>query len=594
MSEAVTGQPQTRGLVSVQDGKVVLRVPQDATLPSLTPGPHVVVRVNGKPVEQTVALKAEDEVTLEAVPDAPFKEIRIEIAKDGSEAVAVISRRPGVEYAIQDAPFAEHVTVGVRPAGKIPPPLVSPEDVLEALAKAGVVYGIDREAIEALVAKKAPECRGVVAKGRPPTPPVDGGVEPYRREEDELPSGDDSLDEALKVDLLDRGEIESVDQGDIVAVWIDPKPGQDGMDVRGQVVPARKPRAPKLRLGSGVVKDATTPYIIAVRTGRPMVTDAFVDVVPTFDVRGDVNVSTGHVEFAGNVTVQRNVEESLRVRAGGSVMIGGMVFRKAVIQAGGSVTAKGVVGGRVEAGGNASLYAPLADALRRLEPQFQKAMENLHRIVPALGESGSQERLGPVFKALLERHFPEVGAIAQEIAETVAKHKEQIDPELLSRLVQVVRPLAGRGPLTVTRLEDVTPVSELLQTLPLELDARIEDADVRVDYLQNAEIACGGRVLLRGRACFNSQIVARKGFEAPNATVRGGSVTVTHGSVVAKEIGSPSAAHTEIVVGPEGVIKAEMIYPNVRCVVGQRQYRVDSPRRRIVLHLDRETGELRY
>src|SRR5690606_41212364 len=60
------------------------------------------------------------------------------------------------------------------------------------------------------------------------------------------------------------------------------------------------------------------------------------------------------------------------------------------------------------------------------------------------------------------------------------------------------------------------------------------------------------------------------GFEAPNATVRGGSITVTHGSVIAREIGSPSAALTEIIVGPEGSIKAEMIYPNVRCVVGQR------------------------
>src|SRR5690606_40397956 len=82
------------------------------------------------------------------------------------------------------------------------------------------------------------------------------------------------------------------------------------------------------------------------------------------------------------------------------------------------------------------------------------------------------------------------------------------------------------------------------------------------------------------------------GFEAPNATVRGGSITVTHGSVIAREIGSPSAALTEIIVGPEGSIKAEMIYPNVRCVVGQRQYRADSPKRHLVLHLDRATGEL--
>ena len=204
-------------------------------------------------------------------------------------------------------------------------------------------------------------------------------------------------------------------------------------------------------------------------------------------------------------------------------------------------------------GATRSIYGPLIDALRRLEPLFEKAVENLRRIVPVLEADGSQERLGPVFKALLERHFPETGAIAQEIGKQLVQHKELIEPELLARLAQVVKLLAGRGPLQVKGLADVTSVLGVVQSLPLELDSRIEDADVRVDYLQNAEIACGGKVILRGRACFNSKIVARNGFEAPNATVRGGSITVTHGSVIAREIGSPSAALTEIIVGPEGV-----------------------------------------
>ncbi|HLS90688.1 MAG TPA: FapA family protein [Limnochordia bacterium] len=594
MNKAQGAEPQRKGLVGIQDGKVVLRAEPDALPPKLTPGPHVVLRVNGQVVEETVAVKPDDEVTVEAVQEAPTKEIHIQIAQDGSSAVALIQRRPGIAWAINDAPFAAHVTVNVRPAGQLPPPPVSVEDVLEALAKAGVVYGIDRAAIEELVAQEALECRAVVAKGRPPTPPVDGRVEPYRREQESSQPAADMREEALKIDLLDRGEIESVNPGDIVAVWIDPQPGQDGVDVKGQPVPARKPRSPQLRLGSGVEKQPDSPYIVAVRTGRPMVKETFVDVVPTFDVRGDVNVSTGHIEFAGNINVQRNVEESLRVRAGGSVVIGGMVFRKAEVLAGGSVTARGVVGGRIEAGGNASIYGPLIDALRRLEPLLEKAVENLRRIVPVLEADGAQERLGPVFKALLERHFPETGAIAQEIGKQLVQHKELIEPELLARLAQVVKLLAGRGPLQVKGLADVTSVLGVVQSLPLELDSRIEDADVRVDYLQNAEIACGGKVILRGRACFNSKIVARNGFEAPNATVRGGSITVTHGSVIAREIGSPSAALTEIIVGPEGSIKAEMIYPNVRCVVGQRQYRVDSPKRHLVLHLDRETGELRF
>jgi len=69
---------------------------------------------------------------------------------------------------------------------------------------------------------------------------------------------------------------------------------------------------------------------------------------------------------------------------------------------------------------------------------------------------------------------------------------------------------------------------------------------------------------------------------------------VTHGSVVAREIGSPSAVVTEIAVPEDGSIKADVIHPNVRCIVGHRQYRFEITRRRVVLHLDRETGELRF
>lgn len=587
------GLPPPPGLVAVQGGKVVVRIPHpESARPSIAPGAHVSLVVNGRPVTESTAVDAGDEVVVEAVPEPPQVEVLVEVTQGGLEAVARVSRRPGVRYRINDAPFAPQVTISATPVGRIDPPPLAREQVLEALAKAGVVYGIDGAAIDAMTCREELEFSAVVARGKPPSDPVDAHVEPVAPQKSEAASP--KRDDVQRVDLLDRGEVLSVREGEVVAVWVEARPGEDGVDVRGAPIPARKPKLRPLKLGSGAVRPEGSREILAARTGRPVIRENFVDVVPSYHVPGDVNVATGHVEFAGDVTVQRNVEESLRVRAGGSVIIGGMVLRKARVEAGGSVRVKSVVGGSISAGENAALYGPLIDRLKRLAPLTQQALESLRRLAAASQASGRAVQLGVFFKALLERHYGEAQKLAQEIGRLAAEHKNALEPELAARIAAAAQMLVGRGPLLVRSLDEIEQAIDEMLDAAVALESRLSEADVIVEYLQNAEVACGGRVRLVGKACYNSKVVARTGFEARAATIRGGSVAVTHGGVVAREIGSPSAVVTEISVAEHAAIEAEVIHPNVRCTVGHRQYRFEQTRRHIVLRLDRETGELRF
>ena len=588
-----SSQPAPPGLVAVQAGRVVVQLPSPASAkPSITPGANVSVIVNGQPISQTTTIDAGDEVVLEAIAEPPAVEVWVEVTKGGVEAVAHVIRRPGVMHEIRDAAFAPHVTVSTRPAGVIAPPAVTVEQVKKALADAGVAYGVNEEAIEALTGRQELQFSAVVAAGRLPSDPIDAHVKPVAPERE--PVSTFRQDDVQRVDLLDRGEIFSVNEGEVVAEWVEARPGLDGMDVRGTPIPARKPKVRQLKLGSGVRRSEGSRYIVAARTGRPVVKEAFVDVIPTYDVPGDVNVATGHIDFAGDVTVRRNVEESLRVRAGGSVVIGGMVLRKARVEAGGSVRVKSVVGGSISAGGNSAVYAPIVDALKRLVPQLEQATENLRRLVVASEASGNRMQLGIYFKALLERHYRDTQKLAQEVGGILAKHKDVIEPELFARIAKAAQVLIGRGPLLVKSFVEIEQVLDELRTIPVELESRMAEADVTVEYLQNAEVACGGKVRLVGKACYNSKVIARTGFEAPVATIRGGSVTVTHGGIVAREIGSPSAVVTELSVAADASIKAEIVHPSVRCIVGHRQYRFEMTRRHVVLHLDKETGELRF
>ena len=95
MSATNADQAIQPGEVAIQDGRVVVRIPApDSPRPSLTPGAHVVLKVNGQVVTQTVVIDENDDVTIEATDEQPFKEVRVEVAKDGSEAIVHIVRRP--------------------------------------------------------------------------------------------------------------------------------------------------------------------------------------------------------------------------------------------------------------------------------------------------------------------------------------------------------------------------------------------------------------------------------------------------------------------------------------------------------------------
>ena len=67
-----------------------------------------------------------------------------------------------------------------------------------------------------------------------------------------------------------------------------------------------------------------------------MVDERKISVIPVIEVNGDVDLSTGNIEFVGNVIVRGSVQTGFFVKAGGDVEITGTV-------SGGIVEGKDVV-----------------------------------------------------------------------------------------------------------------------------------------------------------------------------------------------------------------------------------------------------------
>ena len=195
--------------------------------------------------------------------------------------------------------------------------------------------------------------------------------------------------------------------------------------------------------------------------------------------------------------------------------------------------------------GKFGAYGPIADLLRKLAPLYQGAFENLRRIESTLAAAGNPQPVGIYFKALLERHFREAVRLAEELGKLVSGSDRLMDDEIKQALLRLVRHLTGRGPSRVETADDLVPFAETLAVLPVELDALYRRCRRQSRLPAKRRDYLGRRGSGDGPGC----VTTRKSSPAaalrrPTRSIRGGTVNVTQGDVVAKEIGSPSAATT--------------------------------------------------
>ena len=235
------------------------------------------------------------------------------------------------------------------PAGSVMPDL----DFVKAhLAKSGVTYGLLDDAID--LALRQPNLRVLCAKGRLPENGTDARSE-YLIDMTQMGKPLEMADGG--VDFKNLGLYINVEKGQVLAQKIPATAGVPGSDVCGNAVPSRPGRDVLLHPGANVqLVDGTK--LVAATGGNLMLIGGKMTVAPILQIKKDVDLSTGNIDFAGDVVIQGSVQEGFSVKAGGNVDIAGMVsggnvqglnvtirmgilgLNKGVIAATGSVAAK--------------------------------------------------------------------------------------------------------------------------------------------------------------------------------------------------------------------------------------------------------------
>ncbi len=303
----------------------------------------------GEPVEPVEVIRHLEQIGLE---HCDYDKVRSAVEKQSEKPVR-IGAVPAEENF--DAHYEVEVSDDQLSAvlTMFPPRLGGKEPVLEdikrELAKNNVSEGINVEIIENMIEAKRYNEPVVVARGRKPEPGDDGKIKYYFK----TGTKPDFADSEGRVDFRELGLVKNVHSDDLLAEIIPPLPGRPGMTVTGEKIEAPKGEEKDLNAGTGVYREENKFF--AEEDGQVVTKKNSIEVQGVYEVDGDVDYSTGNIDFSGTVIITGNVRDRFRVRASGDIIIEKGVG-KAYLQAGNNIIVKegirGKGGAQVNAAGN--------------------------------------------------------------------------------------------------------------------------------------------------------------------------------------------------------------------------------------------------
>ncbi len=210
------------------------------------------------------------------------------------------------------------------------------------LESAGVSFGINKELLEKKILESLENdkvLRGIpVALGLKPVKEVPSYWHLKKRL---LNSPQVDLD-AMNVDYRENSPYVLVKKGEPLAKMIPASPGVPGKSIAGEVLPATPKEVVLLKPGEYTIEKESVLY--AARHGRFEIREKMMSVNETLDIAGNVDYSTGHIAFPGDVIIHGAVCDGFQVASGKSIFVKQTMDATKVLSRGDLVVEGGIKG----------------------------------------------------------------------------------------------------------------------------------------------------------------------------------------------------------------------------------------------------------
>lgn len=219
---------------------------------------------------------------------------------------------------------------------------LSRDDLSGALDQAQVRFGVDEALLDRIPTDRNRYFRLFhVAEGALPVHGEDGKVEEL------FPRVNDrsfTVDEHNRADYTSLNLFHNVEEGGVICRIHPPTAGVPGRSVLDRELPARDGRPVSVPKGRNTHFSEEGDALLASIAGQVEFSGRSFQVKPLLDIPGDVDFSTGNINFVGDVFIHGDICAGFTVRAMGSITVDGVVMSSTVEAGGDLVVTRGVQG----------------------------------------------------------------------------------------------------------------------------------------------------------------------------------------------------------------------------------------------------------
>ncbi len=265
--------------------------------------------------------------TFQPVILAPYKKT------DDNSVVTVNLSRDSMEATFKFSKPREH--------GRIP----ELSEVMKELRQAGVKLGIKEEYILEALDNELYSMPIMAAEGTP----AKNGDNAYI--EYKFSTGDEGEEHSKyntredgSVDFKELNTIQNVFENDVLAIMHPATKGQVGHTILGERLDATDGTPMEWNIGPNVILSADKTQALASQAGQVYIKSKQICVDPALELPGDVDLSTGNIDFVGNIIIKGGISDGFSVLSGGNVEVFGHIGRCYLYAEGNIIAHQGIQG----------------------------------------------------------------------------------------------------------------------------------------------------------------------------------------------------------------------------------------------------------
>lgn len=226
-----------------------------------------------------------------------------------------------------------------------PDATVSQKAIEEVLAKKNVVYGILQAGMDSVINNPNDAENILIAQGVPHENGLDGEIK-YLFDLEMKAHPTINMDGT--VDFKNLNFLKPVYKGDVLATRTMPTEGQSGITVTGKTIRPKPGKIKNFKIGKSVSQTQDGLSVISEVTGSLQFDQEKISVIEMLEIRDDIGVKTGNIEFSGKIIINGNVTTGYSVESDDEIVINGIV-EGAIVKTKGNLFINGGVQGHDQA-----------------------------------------------------------------------------------------------------------------------------------------------------------------------------------------------------------------------------------------------------